>query len=45
MEFTDQEEKKEKNLKLPNNNLSEMKKKKDKLDKDLALVEKLGLTQ
>lgn len=46
MTFTDSEEKKEKNLQpLPNNNLPKMKKRKEKLDKDLALLEELGVTQ
>ena len=38
-------DKKENNLKLPVNELSKLKDKKAKLDKDLALLEELGLTQ
>ena len=45
MSFADIEEKKEKNLKAPKNNLSKMKKRKNRLDKDLKLLEKMGLTQ
>jgi len=45
MTFADNEEKKEKNLTLPVNKLSKMKTKKNKLDKDLALLEEKGLTQ
>lgn len=46
MEFTDIEEKKEKGLSpLPTNDLSKMKTKKEKLDKDLALLEEMNLTQ
>jgi len=43
--FADKEEKKEKNLMLPVNKLSDMKSRKAKLDKDLALLEEKGLTQ
>jgi len=45
IEFSDSEEKKEKNLKPPVEKLSKMKKRKTKLDKDLALLEEMGLTQ
>jgi transposase len=45
MSFTDNEDKKEKNLKAPKNDLSRMKKRKERLDKDLELLEELGLTQ
>jgi len=46
MEFIDSQEKKEKGLSpLPRNNLSKMKKSKEKLDKELALLEKMKLTQ
>ena len=46
MEFIDSQEKKDKRLApLPINNLSKMKKRKEKLDKDLALLEKMNLTQ
>lgn len=45
LSFADKEEKKEKNLKPPINQLSKMKKRKAKLDKDLALLEELGVTQ
>jgi len=45
MEFTDSQDKKEKNLKPPVEKLSKMKKRKSKLDKDLALLEEMGITQ
>ena len=46
MEFADKEEKKEKALKpLPTNNLPKIVKRKAKLDKDLALLEELDVTQ
>ena len=45
MTFLDSEDKKEKNLKAPKNNLSRMKKRKNRLDKDLQLLEEMGLTQ
>lgn len=45
LSFADKEEKKEKNLMLPVNKLSDMKSRKAKLDKDLALLEEKGLTQ
>jgi hypothetical protein len=46
LSFADKEEKKDKALKpLPTNNLPKMKKRKDKLDKDLALLEEMGITQ
>ena len=45
MEFSDSAEKKEKNLKLPIEKLSKMKKRKAKLDKDLALLDEMGVTQ
>lgn len=46
LRFADKEEKKDKALKpLPTNNLPKMKKRKEKLDKDLALLEKMGVTQ
>jgi len=45
MEFVDSEEKKEKNLKPPIEKLSKMKKRKAKLDKDLALLEEMNVTQ
>lgn len=46
LNFADKEEKKDKALKpLPTNNLPKMKKRKEKLDEDLALLEKMGLTQ
>jgi len=45
LSFADKEEKKEKNLKPPVNQLSKMKKRKAKLDKDLALLEEMGITQ
>jgi len=44
--FADSQEKKEKFLKLPpSNKLAQMKERKAKLDKDLALLEELGLSQ
>ena len=46
MEFADSEDKKEKALSpLPTNNLPKMKKRKEKLDEDLALLEEMNLTQ
>ena len=45
MEFEDSQTKKDKNLKPPVEKLSKMKKRKSKLDKDLALLEKMGVTQ
>jgi hypothetical protein len=46
LSFADKEEKKDKALKpLPTNNLPKMKKRKAKLDKDLALLEEMGVTQ
>ena len=46
MEFADKEEKRERALKpLPTNNLPKIVKRKKKLDKDLALLEEMGLTQ
>lgn len=46
MEFADSQEKKEKILApLPTNNIPKMAKRKSKLDKDLALLEEMGLTQ
>ena len=45
MEFADKEEKKEKNLKPPTNDLTKMKEKKAKLDRDLALFEEKGENQ
>ena len=45
MEFIDIQEKKEKNLTPPLNNLGRMKRRKTKLDKDLALLEEMGVTQ
>jgi len=46
LNFADKEEKKEKALKpLPTNNLHNMKKRKEKLDKDLAQLEEMGVTQ
>jgi transposase len=46
MEFADSQEKKEKALApLPTNNLQKMKIRKEKLDKDLALLEEMNLTQ
>ena len=46
LEFTDKEEKKEKLIKpLPTNNLPKMRERKAKLNKDLAILEELGVTQ
>ena len=46
MEFADSEDKKDRALApLPTNNLPKMKKRKEKLDKDLALLEEMKLTQ
>ena len=46
MEFADKEEKREKDLKpLPTNSLPKIVERKAKLDKDLALLEEMGLTQ
>jgi len=45
LSFADKEEKKEKNLKPPVNQLSKMRKRKAKLDKDLAFLEEMGVTQ
>jgi len=45
MTFTDNEEKKEKNFIVPTDKLSKMSKRKNKLDKNLALLEKMGITQ
>jgi transposase/predicted amino acid-binding ACT domain protein len=45
MIFADNEEKKEKNLTLAITKFSNMKTRKAKLDKDLALLEKMGVTQ
>jgi len=45
MAFEDSQNKKEKKLTPPINNLAKMKKRKAKLDKDLALLEEMGLTQ
>ena len=45
MEFEDSQAKRDKNLKPPVETLSKMKKRKDKLDKDLALLEEMGVTQ
>ena len=46
LSFADKEKKKDKALKpLPTNNLPKMKKRKEKLDKDLALLEEMGVTQ
>jgi transposase len=45
MTFADNEEKKEKSLTLPVNKLSQLKSRKVKLDKDLALLEEKGVTQ
>ena len=46
MEFADKEEKREKDLKpLPTNSFPKIVERKEKLDKDLALLEKMGLTQ
>jgi transposase len=46
LSFADKEEKKDKALKpLPTNNIPKMTKRKAKLDKDLALLEEMGVTQ
>ena len=46
LSFADKEEKQDKALKpLPANNLAKMKKRKEKLDKDLTLLEEMGVTQ
>jgi len=45
MAFEDSEAKRDKNLKPPIEKLSKMKKRKSKLDKDLALLEEMGVTQ
>lgn len=46
LEFVDSQEKKEKLLKPPpSNKLAQMKQRKSKLDKDLALLEKMNVTQ
>ena len=45
LQFADAQEKKEKNLKPPKDDLTGMKKRKAKLDKDLALLEEMGVTQ
>jgi len=46
LSFADKEEKKDKALNpLPTNNISKMSKRKAKLDEDLALLEKMGVTQ
>ncbi|CAA6824348.1 MAG: Transposase [uncultured Sulfurovum sp.] len=45
MAFEDNQNKKEKKLRPPINNLAKMKKRKVKLDKDLALLEEMGVTQ
>ena len=45
MKFADIEEKKERNLIPPTDKLEKMKKRKAKLDKDLALLEEMGVTQ
>ena len=46
LEFADKEEKKDKALKpLPTNNISKMSRRKEKLDKDLVLLEEMGVTQ
>jgi transposase len=46
MEFADSEDKKDKALApLPTNNLAKMKERKEQLDKDLALLEEMKLTQ
>ena len=44
--FADKQEKKDKALKpLPTNNITKMRTRKEKLDKDLALLEEMGVTQ
>ena len=45
LEFSDSQDKKEKALAPPSINLPKMKTRKEKLDKDLALLEEMGLTQ
>ena len=46
LNFADSQEKKERALKpLPTNNLPKITKRKEKLDKDLVLLEKMGVTQ
>jgi len=46
LEFADKADKKDRALKpLPTNNISKMTKRKAKIDKDLALLEKMGVTQ
>ena len=46
LNFSDQKEKRDKSLKpLPVNDLAKMKRKKEKLDKDLSLLEEMGVTQ
>ena len=45
MEFVDSQAKKDRNLKPPVEKLSKMKKRKNKLDKDLVLLEEMGVTQ
>ncbi len=45
MAFEDSQTKRDKNLKPPVEKLSKMKQRKDKLDKDLALLEEMGVTQ
>lgn len=45
LSFADKEEKKEKNLKPPVNQLSKMRKRKAKLDKDLAFLKEMGVRQ
>ena len=45
MTFLDSEDKKEKNLKAPKNDLARMEKRKNRLDKDLQLLEEMGITQ
>ena len=45
MKFADSEEKRERNLTLPTDKLENMKKRKAKLDKDLALLKEMGVTQ
>ena len=45
LEFEDSQAKKNRNLKPPVEGLSKMKKRKAKLDKDLALLEEMGVTQ
>jgi len=45
LEFEDSQAKKDRSLKPPIEKLSKMKKRKSKLDKDLALLEEMGVTQ